>query len=620
MAEDSAIQVGLKDQPIVNKDQEALGLGEYAEVLTEFIRHCDTPLTIALQGDWGSGKTSLMTLIRNELEDESHHTVWFNTWQYAQFNMSSTLALSMMSKITDALAPDNGGDALQTLKRSLWAASRAVAIGGASVVGHGDTMRAGIEEYQRGTKDGVKEDPATALERIKDGLARIVEERTAGPTEKIVVFVDDLDRLVPERAVELLEAMKVFLDIDRCVYVIACDYGVVSAGLKSKFGVSEGALKGRSFFDKIIQVPFKMPTRRYQVNGYIGQLLTQIGVDYDSNRDIDMYSDLVGQSVGFNPRTMKRLLNSLQLLTILQAKQDRRESTGRSDAQKEADRRRHAHRVTFAILCMLERYEAIYDHLTADELSAARIISLRDGLEKGEKFAGIRRKVAGIAKARADSKENGTDIDAEALRNAVDFVRTFVDCLQLDDDDSLSEDEIRHLQEMLSYSALVSAGRQLQEFVPRDFALSLRRHLNGRYASFVQGTRPKYEKFSMSGGKVYFYLPHGDYEWYLEMGRDDEDIYYFSVSSENEDWEGRVNLLGTKICERLEWEPGAASRVEIEDGWTQYHYRFFSTDAAAANAEETYRTELCRRLDGLTERRKSLGELCQEAKAAADDG
>ena len=41
---------GLKDQPIKDRDEEALGLGEYAEVLTEFIRRCDTPLTVALQG------------------------------------------------------------------------------------------------------------------------------------------------------------------------------------------------------------------------------------------------------------------------------------------------------------------------------------------------------------------------------------------------------------------------------------------------------------------------------------------------------------------------------------------------------------------------------------------
>ena len=48
MADDLPKQVGLKDQPIEDIEQEALGLGEYAEVLTEFIQRCDTPITIAL--------------------------------------------------------------------------------------------------------------------------------------------------------------------------------------------------------------------------------------------------------------------------------------------------------------------------------------------------------------------------------------------------------------------------------------------------------------------------------------------------------------------------------------------------------------------------------------------
>ena len=51
-----------------------------------------------------------------------------------------------------------------------------------------------------------------------------------GLAEKVVVFIDDLDRLMPKRTVELLEAMKILLDIDRCVYVNACDYSVAAAG------------------------------------------------------------------------------------------------------------------------------------------------------------------------------------------------------------------------------------------------------------------------------------------------------------------------------------------------------------------------------------------------------
>jgi len=55
--------IGLKDAPIGGMDEEALGFGTYARALATFAMSCDTPMTIALQGDWGSGKTSMMNLI-----------------------------------------------------------------------------------------------------------------------------------------------------------------------------------------------------------------------------------------------------------------------------------------------------------------------------------------------------------------------------------------------------------------------------------------------------------------------------------------------------------------------------------------------------------------------------
>lgn len=593
MREQTGALIGLKDQPIEDRDQEALGLDEYADVLTEFIQGCDTPMTIALQGDWGSGKTSLMKLIRKDLNsDKRYLTVWFNTWQYAQFNMEDTLALSMMSKITDTLALETGTETLKKLKHSLWSASRAVAIGGASLVGQGDTAKEMANEWERGGGGSGADDPAITLERIKEGLAKVVKERTAGETQKVVVFIDDLDRLVPKRAVELLEAMKVFLDIDRCVYVIACDYSVVAAGLKDKFGLSEAQLKGKSFFDKIIQVPFKMPTRQYQVHKYIEQLLRRIGVEPDGERDVEKYRELVEHSVGFNPRTMKRLLNMLQLLTILKAKRQARGEGSRTDPS-------HACRVTFAILCMLERYEAIYDFLTAEKLTAKRLADLQGGLRDGKEFEEVRIKIAGRAKT---GNGGGQVIDSESVRSASEFVDKFVDCLKKDDDDAeLSDEQIWHLEEMLSMSALVSAGRQLHEFVPRQFALQLRWDLNVRYASFVGGSNPKYDKFRMEQGTVYLYL--SDRSWWLLMGRENE-TYYFDVRSPGN---ADVPKLGSLICKRLNWDEGTHWKNDAG-----YGYRFFAQSAKAPRALDDYQTELFRRLDQLTAQREFLVQMCAQ--------
>ena len=270
-------KLGLKDVPIKNKEEEALGLGTYATVLSKFIEGCDTPLTIALQGDWGTGKTSLMNLIKENLDDsEKYETIWFNTWQYAQFKMADTLTLSMLSYLIDTLSKTSNGNSEFAAKtaKALLGVARAVAIGGASMIGQADTVKAAMTEYNESLPtESNSEDPSQVLEKLKDSLTELVKQHTKnGHKQKVVMFIDDLDRLVPIRAIELLEALKVFLDIDNCVYVIACDYNVIVTGLKDKFGVSEGELKGRSFFDKIIQVPFKMPTKRYQIDRYFTNL------------------------------------------------------------------------------------------------------------------------------------------------------------------------------------------------------------------------------------------------------------------------------------------------------------------------------------------------------------
>lgn len=107
--------MGIGDSPITGRDGDLdfLGIGTYAKALTKFAMRCDTPLTIGLQGDWGSGKTSLMKLMLKELEDEQAQsaagakklaTVWINTWKYAQLGDPETLFLSVLQGIVEALA------------------------------------------------------------------------------------------------------------------------------------------------------------------------------------------------------------------------------------------------------------------------------------------------------------------------------------------------------------------------------------------------------------------------------------------------------------------------------------------------------------------------------------
>ncbi len=113
--------LGLKDIPVENIGDEALGLSDYASSLSEFIQKCETPLTIALQGDWGSGKTSLMNLIKDDLmTNKKVYPIWVNTWQYSQFGLQDELAISLLSHFLDKLtAGETGKKILSTLRSGL---------------------------------------------------------------------------------------------------------------------------------------------------------------------------------------------------------------------------------------------------------------------------------------------------------------------------------------------------------------------------------------------------------------------------------------------------------------------------------------------------------------------
>jgi|SaaInl4_135m_RNA_FD_contig_21_2231555_length_750_multi_12_in_0_out_0_2 predicted KAP-like P-loop ATPase len=112
--------LGLRDIPIDNSKDELLGLVEYAKSLSEFIGKCDTPMTVALQGDWGSGKTSMMNLIQEEVAPISTvSSIWFNTWQYSQFDLNDALTVSLLSHFIDAIGLEEDKDKTQELLKGL---------------------------------------------------------------------------------------------------------------------------------------------------------------------------------------------------------------------------------------------------------------------------------------------------------------------------------------------------------------------------------------------------------------------------------------------------------------------------------------------------------------------
>lgn len=350
--------LGHSDAPIQALNQDTLGLGGDARSLAEFVVACCTPLTIAIQGDWGSGKTSLLRMIECELQPSvamnKIAVIRFETWQYAQFGSSSALPVSLLSLLLRRLAPDGAAQkAVNVLKRL------AGPVGGAAV----RIATFGASELGDFTTPPDPVDQAEENEKLRSEIEEAINRKLAQGYDRIVVFIDDLDRIEAERAVEILETIKMFLDCKGCVFLLAMDYAVVREGVRKKFGIEDDK-KSRSFFDKIIQLPFVVPVGRYDSSGFILDLLADMSISELAD-DYQLLVELTKRSVSSNPRSVKRVLNSFQLQLIL---------ARHKLATEEGEGKRHALRILFGLLCLQSRFPAVYDWLLEQPIVDQNVI------------------------------------------------------------------------------------------------------------------------------------------------------------------------------------------------------------------------------------------------------
>ncbi len=160
-----------------------------------------------------------------------------------------------------------------------------------------------------------------ALSDLRETLENAISERlksgdSTGP-KGIIIFVDDLDRLNPPVAVEILELLKNVFTLKKCIFILAIDYEVVVKGLEPKFGklTNKNEREFRSFFDKIIQVPFSLPVSKYDPMTFVMKSLKTIQyLSDEEEKDLKpFFKKIIETSVGNNPRALKRLINSLSL-------------------------------------------------------------------------------------------------------------------------------------------------------------------------------------------------------------------------------------------------------------------------------------------------------------------
>ena len=353
-------QVGIVDEPITNGGNDKLEISAHANALMRFVEHANTPITVGIQGEWGSGKTSLINTIFQNLETrKSIKQVWINSWEHSLLSSPEEALLKIIVHIIDEIVEVDANQArAQKIKQ------------GAEKIFKG-ALRIGAQMSMGMEAGKVAQELLEADEQNVAGLRRQLSEvisdmatRQSNPYERVVIYVDDLDRIEPRNAVAILELLKNIFSVERCIFVLAIDFQVVVKGLEGKFGpqTPENEWEFRAFFDKIIQLPFMMPMGQYNIGKYVNSLLEDIGFIQDVKLDETAVSRIIDLTIGGNPRSIKRLINSISLIRMFaQESQSNGNQSADTDHVEIDDRL-----LQFAFVCLQIAYPSIYSVITQE--------------------------------------------------------------------------------------------------------------------------------------------------------------------------------------------------------------------------------------------------------------
>lgn len=312
-----------------------LGFDRYVETIGEMIvsKNFQTPFCIGIHGEWGSGKTSFMRQLEKRLQksgtDPLIIPVWFNPWRYSK---EEHLIIPFLRTISAALEDLEWQlneesvlkDKLKTAVTNLKLAARAIAYGAtfkfAALALSGKEMIEREKQIRGGRSAEITEGLSDIYYRIIDHLQKVVVN---GQSFRLVIFIDDLDRCLPEKAVELLEAIKLLLDLEGYLFILGVNRRVVEEGIREHYKFPEVAAGGggggrrgnlaEEYLEKMIQMPLELPpiepTRKRKL---IDSLL--------KDSSLKSYAKLIEYGIAGRPRDIVRFVNFLAFFCRLAEK------------------------------------------------------------------------------------------------------------------------------------------------------------------------------------------------------------------------------------------------------------------------------------------------------------
>ncbi|AZV54494.1 hypothetical protein DKE43_16020 [Bacillus pumilus] len=283
----------------------------YADLITEIaVSERMNPLTIGLFGNWGSGKSTLLNLIEEQTSSQANKkiaVIKVNAWMFEGYEDAKT---ALMEAILQGMKEnqsfvETSKEKIKNLRdRVNWMAvgktalKHGIPLAMAGFTGFPSIMLStpsnldspeGVQkqidqvtklkdEYMNAHSDG------NVIENIRgfrDDFSSLIE---GSSVDNLIVLIDDLDRCNPDRIMDTLEAIKLFLSVPRTTFIIAMDENIITYSIKRKYPQlsDEGINVSSDYIEKIVQLPIKISElAESDVKNYMLLLIAEIYLNED---------------------------------------------------------------------------------------------------------------------------------------------------------------------------------------------------------------------------------------------------------------------------------------------------------------------------------------------------
>ena len=275
----------IEDIPVYDISQDSLGrkslVGLIVNAIKEKVKANHSAMAIGIYGVWGEGKTSLMRMVQTQLEKDAQSTVWYNPWSVREEGKLLMEFFSILSNF--AFEDEDTLYAIENYGNCFYSA------------GVGGVYSPVIASYQTKLAQCIPSVGKDVAE-LKGIISKKLKEKGNHP----IIFIDDADRLSSEEINTVFKLVRQIADFDNVIYVIGIDPAAVSDALDEGYGGKTGtgkSSKGRSYLEKIIQVPIVLPSiQEATLQHRIDETLEEIAGEFDITLD-KKYRVLVSETI-----------------------------------------------------------------------------------------------------------------------------------------------------------------------------------------------------------------------------------------------------------------------------------------------------------------------------------